>query len=178
MRDYELPPIDLDKVDPDYGKHDPFSGKVIQPRSYKVALWIGFFYMWLLFISVYIVWDSKRGEKVPIYLVGALCGILPLILTGCFSWHYPKDLTSRYLITAIPGVLGFLLLYFLESFIPFLVVPRGVLVHIIGPPHPFDIIGQLFVLIPFVAWVLFYPIAGSWSASFLRHFLARIGHHP
>jgi hypothetical protein len=153
----------------------PFSNKDTLPmdssaahRSHTVALWIGLLYLWALAISGFFLRDFKHGDAIVSCVLIGLVILMPLCLTTIYAAFFPTARRDKFLITGIPAVLAILLQYFLLSFIPFLIVPKGVLNHTIGPPHPFDMIGQFFTVLPILAWAVLYPIAGGWIASFFR----------
>lgn len=135
-------------------------------RAYKAALWTGLIYMWLLLLGG-VALNNKKPERWMLYVVLAAVIFTPLFLTTGFCYRFPTDYRLSHFITAIPAVLAALLQYILLSFIPFLVVPRGVMVHIIGPAHPFDIVGQIIAVLPIIAWTILFPILGHLIAEIL-----------
>lgn len=137
-------------------------------RAYKAALWIGFIYMWLLLLGGIALKDRKPDDGYVLYLAIAIVLVAPLVLSIAFSYRFEEDRQYAFFITGIPAVLTVLLQYFLLSFIPFLVVPKGVMVHIIGPAHPFDIVGQIIATLPIVGWAVVVPLLGCLSAEIIR----------
>jgi len=136
--------------------------------AYRIALWSGFIYMWSLVLARYMCRDFKHDNPIAPFLLLTMLGLVPFAICLVFCLRFTEDAACGFYITGIPAILGFLLLYFLTSFIPYLVHGPGVMVHIIGPPHPFDIVGQLFTLLPILAWAVFFPIVGRWTAILFR----------
>jgi len=136
--------------------------------AYRIALWSGFIYMWSLVSVGYLCRDFKHDNPIAPLLLVTMLGLLPFAICLLFCLCFTEDSACRFYITGIPAILGFLLQYFLLSFIPFLVHRPGVMVHIIGLPHPFDIVGQLISLLPILVWALFFPIVGRWTAILIR----------
>jgi hypothetical protein len=135
-------------------------------RAYKAALWTGLIYMWLLLLGGFAL-NNIKPEGWMLYVVLTAVVFVPLFLATAFCFKFATDHRFSYFITGIPAVLAALLQYFLMSFIPFLVVPRGVMVHIVGPAHPFDIFGQIVAVLPLIAWAILFPALGHLIADIL-----------
>ena len=147
-------------------------------RAYKTALWTGFLYMWVLFLGGIALKDRKPDDGYALGLALTAFLVVPLVLSIAFSYRFEEDQRYAFFITGIPAVLAALLQYFLLSFIPFLVVPRGVMVHIIGPAHPFDIGGQIVAALPIIAWAVVFPLLGRLSVEIFRALQRRHGVEP
>ena len=135
-------------------------------RAYKTALWMGYTYMWILVLCGFLLKDQKPSALV-FWIVITFTLIIPFILAVVFAFKFGQKYRYAYFITGIPAVLVILLQYFLGSFIPNIVVPPGVMVHIVGPPHPFDILGQIFAALPIVGWAIIFPISGHLAVQLI-----------
>jgi len=136
---------------------------------------MGFTYMWILAICGFLLRDQKSSASI-FWIVITLSLVLPLILSVVFTFKFRREYRYAYLITGIPAVLGILLQYFLLSFIPNIVVPRGVMVHIMGTPQPFDILGQLVAALPIIGWAIIFPVFGCISVEIVSAIRSRL--HP
>jgi hypothetical protein len=126
----------------------------------KTALWIGFIYMWALVLACYFLSERNPSGAAVFWLAVAGLLIVPFALSVSFAWKFGPEYRQAYFITGIPATLALLAQYILTSFIPFIVVPRGTMAHIMGPPHPFDVFGQLMVAFPIIGWAAVFPISG------------------
>lgn len=144
------------------------AGPIRRISPYRAAMWIGLLYMWTLVMGGHAIVDAKPDNKLASIVVIMLTVVAPLILSLAYSLKFGEQDRHVFLITGIPAVMGWLLQYFLLSFIPYMVVPPGVMNHIIGPAHPFDPVGQIIASLPILAWALIFPCLGQCGAWLVR----------
>lgn len=136
-------------------------------KYYNIAIITGWLYMLVLIGMFYFLQNEKPDNKIAIFTAIAI--ILPVILILCFSAYAKQNDHFAYYITGIPAIFAILAQYILWSFIPNVVRPPGVMIHIIGPAGPFDLLGQITQALPILIWAILIAFLGLSIARIMRH---------
>ena len=135
-------------------------------RPKRISQFLGFLYMWITYFVGIQIQRFEHDDPQVIILLILFFLLTPLFLTAVYSWVYPTRWKLTLYITAFPGCLALILQYVLMSFIPYVVVPRNVMNHLVGPPRPLDVFGQIWVSLPIVIWTIAFPLLSSLVASY------------